>query len=309
MTALLVVGDVVTDVIARHRTPLTPATDTTAEIRTLPGGAGANAACWAARSGCPDVRLLGRTGSDAADWHDRELRRAGVLPLLVTDPQAATATVIALVDPSSERTFLTDSGAALRLSPTDWSSALLNGVAHLHLSGYLFFAEPSRTTARLALRQAREAGITVSVDPASAGFLSERGADRFLAAVAGADVLFPNADEARLLTGRSGPAGAAGELSRAFPLVAVTLGGEGALVAERGEVTARVTAPAVRPVDSTGAGDAFTGAFLAARLAGAGPAKAAEAGCRAGAEAVTVVGGRPPGSGGGRAGSSRRREL
>ncbi|WP_318207203.1 MULTISPECIES: carbohydrate kinase family protein [unclassified Streptomyces] len=292
--ALLVVGDVVTDVVARHRTPLAPATDTAAEIRTLPGGAGANAACWAARSGCPDVRVLGRVGTDAADWHERALRHAGVRPLLVPDAEAATATVIALVDSSAERTFLTDSGAALRLSPGDWSAGLLDGVARLHLSGYLFFAEPSRETARLALRDAREAGVPVSVDPASAGFLAELGMERFLAATDGAEVLLPNADEARSLTGRDEPEVAAAELSRRFPLVVVTLGAAGALVAEDGTVTARVAAPAARPVDSTGAGDAFTGAFLAARLAGADPAKAAEEGCRAGAVAVTVVGGRPP---------------
>ncbi|MFC9390748.1 carbohydrate kinase family protein [Streptomyces venezuelae] len=292
--ALLVVGDVVTDVVARHRTPLAPATDTAAQIRTLPGGAGANAACWAARSGCGEVRLLGRVGADAAGWHERALRRAGVRPLLVQDPEAATATVIALVDSSAERTFLTDSGAALRLSPGDWSAGFLDGVARLHLSGYLFFAAPSRETARRALRDARDAGVPVSVDPASAGFLAELGVDGFLAAADGAEVLLPNADEAASLTGVDRPEAAAAELSRRFPLVVVTLGAAGALVAEGGAVVARVAAPPVRPVDSTGAGDAFTGAFLAARLAGAAPAKAAEQGCRAGAEAVTVVGGRPP---------------
>ncbi|MFE0652147.1 carbohydrate kinase family protein [Streptomyces sp. NPDC059534] len=287
----------VTDVVARHRTPLAPATDTAAEIRTLPGGAGANAACWAARSGRDDVRLLGRVGTDAAGWHERALRRAGVRPLLVPDADTATATVIALVDASAERTFLTDSGAALRLSPADWSAGLLDGVARLHLSGYLFFSGPSRETARRALRDARTAGVPVSVDPASAGFLDRLGADRFLAAAEGTELLLPNADEARSLTGGSEPEAAAAELSRRFPLVVVTLGAAGALLAEGGSVTARVAAPPVAPtrrIDSTGAGDAFTGAFLAALLAGADPARAAEAGCRAGAEAVTVVGGRPP---------------
>ncbi|MCT4355098.1 PfkB family carbohydrate kinase [Streptomyces sp. Je 1-79] len=293
MSGLLVVGDVVTDIVARHRTPLAPATDTAAEIRRLPGGAGANAACWAARSGCRPVALLGRVGTDEAGWHDLALRRAGVRPMLIPDGQAGTATVIALVDASAERTFLTDSGAALRISPADWADTLLDGMARLHLSGYLFFAESSRAAALRALRGAREAGVPVSVDPASAGFLKQLGADRFLAAARGAEALFPNADEAMLLTGCAEPAEAAAALSRAFPLVAVTLGAGGALVAEAGAVTGRVAAPEVRPVDSTGAGDAFTGAFLAARLAGADPLEAAAAGCRAGAEAVTVVGGRP----------------
>ncbi|MBT2488681.1 sugar kinase [Streptomyces sp. ISL-96] len=292
--ALLVVGDVVTDVVARHRTPLAPATDTAAQIRTLPGGAGANVACWAAYSGLADVRLLARVGTDAGAWHEERLRRAGVRPQVVLDGEAATATVISLVDATAERTFLTDSGAALRLSPADWSASLLNGVAHLHLSGYLFFADTSRETARLALRAARERGVTVSVDPASAGFIAGLGVDRFLEAVAGADVLLPNADEARLLTGLPETADAAAKLSRHFPLVAATLGAGGALVAEAGSVRDRVPAAPAKAVDSTGAGDAFAGAFLAARLAGADAARAAAQGCGAGARAVTLVGGRPP---------------
>ncbi|MFE2195465.1 PfkB family carbohydrate kinase, partial [Streptomyces olivaceus] len=64
--ALLVVGDVVTDVVARHRGPLAAGTDTAASIRRLPGGAGANVACWAAYEGCGDVRLLGRVGAAPA---------------------------------------------------------------------------------------------------------------------------------------------------------------------------------------------------------------------------------------------------
>ncbi|RST13222.1 sugar kinase [Streptomyces sp. WAC05374] len=291
--ALLVVGDVVTDVVARHAAPLAPATDTAARIRTLPGGAGANVACWAARSGCADVRILARVGTDRAAWHEERLRHAGVRPLLVRDPDAPTATVVALVDAAAERTFLTDSGAALRLGVGDWSPTLLDGVSHLHVSGYLLFAGSSRETARLALATARERGVPVSVDPASAGFVSELGVAPFLTAVEGVDVFLPNADEAALLTGLADPAAAAAALSRRFPLVAVTLGSSGALVAVSGRVVSRVAAPAVRAVDSTGAGDAFTGAFLAARLSGADPTAAAEAGCRAGATAVTFVGGRP----------------
>ncbi|XEC32609.1 sugar kinase [Streptomyces fradiae] len=289
------VGDVVTDVVARHDAPLAAATDTAARIRTLPGGAGANVACWAARSGCADVRLLARVGTDSASWHDRALRRAGVQPLLVTDPEAPTATVIALVGADAERTFLTDSGAALRLAPGDWAPALLDGVGRVHLSGYLFFAEPSRATAVRVLRDARAAGLPVSVDPASAGFLAALGAEAFLAATAGAACLLPNADEARFLTGRPDPAEAAAALSRHYPLVAVTLGPHGAVLAADGHITAHVPAPPATPVDTTGAGDAFTGAFLTALHTGASPTEAATAGCTAGALAVAAVGARPDG--------------
>ncbi|GAA2630842.1 MULTISPECIES: carbohydrate kinase family protein [Streptomyces] len=294
--ALVVVGDVVTDVVAIHPEPLAAATDTAARIRTLPGGAGANAACWAARTGTAEVRLLARVGAESARWHERALVDAGVRPRLVIDTQEPTGTVVALVGKDAERTFLTDSGASLRLCPADWTPSLLDGAAHLHLSGYLFFADSSRELAAVALRAARTRGVPVSVDPASAGFLAGLGPQRFLDAVAGASVLLPNEDEARLLAGLPEPAGvarAAAELSRRVPLVVVTRGAAGALIAERGRITAEVEAEPVEAVDSTGAGDAFTGGFLAARLEGADPAEAARAGCRAAALAVTRVGGRP----------------
>ncbi|MBT2482239.1 carbohydrate kinase family protein [Streptomyces sp. ISL-94] len=294
--ALLIVGDVVTDVVAVYPEPLAPATDTAARIRTLPGGAGANAACWAAQTGAAEVRLLARVGSESVRWHERALVDAGVRPRLVVDREEPTGTVVALVGKDAERTFLTDSGAALRLCPADWHPSLLDGVAHLHLSGYLFFADSSRELALVALRAARGRGVPVSVDPASAGFLIALGPRRFLDAVAGADVLLPNEDEARLLAGLPEPAGlarAAADLSRRIPLVVVTRGAAGALVAERGRITAEVAAEPADAVDSTGAGDAFTGGFLAARLAGADPAEAARAGCHTAALAVTRLGGRP----------------
>lgn len=294
--ALLVVGDVITDVVARHRGPLAGGTDTAALIRTVPGGAGANVACWAAHRGGADVRLLGRVGVDAAAWHERELASCGVRPCLVVDPDAPTGTVICLVDTgdAAERTLLTDSGASVRLGPEDWSDALLDGVAWLHLSGYLLFSEPSRALAAVALEAARARGVPVSLDPASAGFLVQLGVDRFLALVEGVDVLLPSRDEACLLTGLPDAADAAAKLSRHVPLVVAKQGADGALVARSGAVRARVPAVPAKPRDSTGAGDAFTGAFLAASVAGAEPEEAAADGCRAGAMAVERVGGRPP---------------
>ncbi|WP_326595592.1 sugar kinase [Streptomyces brevispora] len=298
---LLVVGDVVTDVVARYGSALLHGTDTAASIRTRPGGAGANVACWAARSGCREVRLLARVGADSAAWHRDLLRRSGVRGLLAVDDRAPTGTVVALVDSAAERTFLTDSGAVLRLSPDDWSPSMLDGIDRLHLSGYLLFAATSRATALLALREAERRNVPVSVDPASVGFLAELGVDRFLALVEGVDLLLPNADEARLLTGLPEPADAAAKLSLLVGQVVVTLGRDGVLLATGGAVTGRVPAEPVRdPVDSTGAGDAFTGGFLAARLAGGEAATAAAAGCRSGAQAVMAVGGRPPLTEGGR---------
>ncbi|WP_225846085.1 carbohydrate kinase family protein [Streptomyces sp. HPF1205] len=295
--ALLVIGDVVTDVVALHRSPLAAHTDTAARIALRPGGAGGNVACWAARRGAR-VRLLARVGADWAAWHEEALRAARVEPALRVDAEAATAVVIALVDAAAERTLVTDSGAAVRLGPDDWDEALLDGTGHVHLSGYLFFSAPGRELAAVVAKAARARGLALSVDPASAGFLRELGTARFLDAVSGTDLLLPNAAEACLLAGRAEPADAAEELSvHCGATVVVTLGADGALVAAGGRVTARVPGLPRRAVDSTGAGDAFTGALLAARLTGADLPAAVAAGCAAGAEAVTVVGGRPAAGG------------
>ncbi|WP_236041012.1 PfkB family carbohydrate kinase, partial [Streptomyces sp. Y2F8-2] len=96
-----------------------------------------------------------------------------------------------------------------------------------------------------------------------------------------------------LLTGLPDPADAAAKLSRHVPLVVTKQGARGALVAASGAIAARIPAAPATPRDTTGAGDAFTGAFLAALLAGAEPEEAATEGCEAGAMAVETVGGRP----------------
>ncbi len=294
MTAgLLVIGEAVTDIVARHTAALTPDTDTPARIAVRPGGAGANAAAWAARCGT-DVTLLARVGADDAAWHREALLADGVRPVLRTDHQRPTAVVIALVDSRAERTLVTDSGAAVHLGPDDWDDRLLDGVRHLHLSGYPLFTAPGRRLAELAIARARQRGATVSVDPASTGFMARTGVAVLRGAIRGADLLLPNAAEARLLTGRLEPADAARALAEDHHTVVVTLGAQGALVVRRDAPTVSVPAVPGTAVDTTGAGDAFTGGFLAALLHGADPAAAAAAGCRTGAQAVATVGARPP---------------
>ncbi len=291
---LLVVGDLVTDVVALHAAPLAPDTDTSARISLRPGGSAANTAAWAAVRGSGAVRLLARVGEDSAEWHREALERVGVRPCLRVDPDRATAVVIALVDAAGERTFVTDRGASGALGPADWEDALLDGVGRLHLSGYLLFGAAGRELAVKAVVRAAARGIGVSVDPASAGFLREHGPSRFLDLLGGVDLLLPNLDEARELTGAERPEAAARELSaRCHCVVALKLGAAGAVVADHGTLLGAVPAEPAVPLDTTGAGDAFAGALLAARLAGADWLEAAAAGCAAGAEAVGVVGGRP----------------
>ncbi|MBP2705765.1 sugar kinase [Microbispora sp. RL4-1S] len=313
-TGLLVIGDVVTDVVALHRRPVATGTDTHAEISLRPGGSGANTASWAAHLGA-DTRFLGRAGYDTGEWHVNELARAGVRPHVRIDPELPTAIVIAMVDGSGERSMLTNRGAGGRIGPADWNPSLLDGVARLHLSGYILFAPPGLELARLAMRQAAERGVAVSVDPASAGFLREFGPDRFLAetaplttappmtapavpappmTAAPGRTVIPNLEEALLLSGETDPRAAAEVLSARYGTAVVKLGPDGALLARGGRIVATAAPPAAASVvDSTGAGDAFAAGFLAGSLAGIGPREALRRGCEAGSAAVAQVGGRP----------------
>ncbi|WP_042435351.1 carbohydrate kinase family protein [Streptacidiphilus anmyonensis] len=291
---LLVVGDLATDVVAVHDHPLAAATDTAAHVVLRPGGAAANVAAWAAARGA-ETTLLARVGAATAEQHRTELRRAGVRAALSEDPDRPTATVVCLVDATGERTMLNDRGAGAALGPADWDEGLLDDAVRVHLSGYLLFSAPGRDLAALILAECRARSVPVSVDPASAGPLAHLGPQTFLDLVHGADVLLPNQDEARLLGGHADAETAGLRLAqRTGALVVVKRGPDGVVLCRPdGTVLGRVPAPKAKVVDTTGAGDAFAGAFLAALLTGALPVPAAEAGCVAAARCVTHPGARP----------------
>ncbi|MFG1710130.1 carbohydrate kinase family protein [Nonomuraea sp. M3C6] len=290
--ALLVIGDAVTDVVALHGSPVMSGTDTAADIVLRPGGSGANTAAWAARLGA-DVRLLARLGYDSSAWHTTELIKAGVRPQVTVDPARPTAVVIAMVDKSGERSMLTNRGAGGLISEADWSPSLLDGVGRLHLSGYVLFAEPGLRLARLAMAEAAAAGVAISIDPASTGPLRDFGVERFMRESSPANLIIPNLDEALLLSGATTAERAAVLLSEMYGTAVVKLGAKGATAAVDGAVVATAAGVPAKVVDSTGAGDAFAAGFLTATLHGVSEEAALEAGCRAGAECVARVGGRP----------------
>lgn len=292
MSGLLVIGDVVTDVVALHDGPAATGTDTPADIALRPGGSGANTASWAARLGA-DTRLLARAGYDTGEWHAAQLTKAGVRPHLRIDPERPSAVVIAMVDSTGERSMLTNRGASGHIGAGDWTPDLLDGVGHLHVSAYTMFAEPGLELVRLAMREAAGLGITISVDPASCGPLRAFGPERFLRESAPARIVIPNLEEALLLADAADPETAAERLGAHYGTAVVKLGAGGALLARDGRIVARAAAPTAEVVDSTGAGDAFAAGFLVAFMAGSTPEEALRKGCEAGAAAVAQVGARP----------------
>jgi len=289
---ILVIGDVMTDVIVQPEGPLVRGSDRRASITFQPGGSAANQAAWLASFGAK-VDFVARVGSSDVQSETARLEAIGVAPHLIGDLKHETGRLVALVDADGERSFLTDRGANDALEASDIPDALIEGAALIHLSGYSFFA-PSRRAAVLdTMRRAGDKPI--SVDPASAEFLREVGADKFLAWTQGAAILFPNEEEAAILAGSDDPETQCARLAAHYPLVVVKRGAAGCEAAE-GARRWRVAAPKVEPVDTTGAGDAFVAAFLSQRLSGANILPALERAAAAGAEAATRVGGRPAGA-------------
>lgn len=273
MTRIVVLGDLNADVVAVQESSLAHGSDTAARVSLHAGGGGANVAAWLAELGV-DVTLIGRVGTDAlAPVALSGLD--GVDLQVVRDPQRATGTCIVLVSPGGERTMLPDPGANDALSVADLPP--LEGDV-LHVSGYTLMRPGSRGAAMAAIERAREAGMKISVDPASAAPLTNDPV--FLQRIAPIDLLLPNADESAVL----GP-------QIDVPEVVVKFGADGARWTNGVDTLIGRAVPVDAVVDTTGAGDAFAAGFLSVWCTGmAGDALAAGAECAA--KAVIRVGSR-----------------
>jgi sugar/nucleoside kinase (ribokinase family) len=200
-----------------------------------------------------------------------------------------------MVTHKGDHTMMSDPGANSALSPDDLPQDLFTPGSHLHVSGYTLLNERSRPAALAAFAHAQRAGMSISVDGASAAPLGRVGAEPFLQLSNGAVLLFVNGDQAMVITGRDDPEQAARVLNAWYPQVVLKLGGDGAQFYANGRPDpVRVPAlPVERFVDGTGAGDAFCAGFLPAWLNKKPPHEALSAGCRLANQALGMVGARP----------------
>ncbi|MEW1674944.1 ribokinase [Streptomyces noursei] len=288
MYDVLVVGSANADLTVRvTRRPGAGETVLGTDLVESAGGKGANQAAAAARIG-GRTALLARVGGDAYGELLLAAQRAAgtdVAPVIV-DADARTGTAMIIVSPDGDNSIVVSPGANAALTPQDVAAAQDVIAASAVLSLQL---EIPMETVRAAAEAAEGAGTRVVLNPSP----TPEDLDRAL--LSAADPLVVNEHEARQLTGRTDgtPAEWAAALrERGARSVVVTLGGDGALVLDDSGTT---TVPGVRveAVDTTGAGDAFTGA-LATRLAGgAALADAARFAVRVGAAAVTKPGAQP----------------
>jgi sugar/nucleoside kinase (ribokinase family) len=293
--AVLIIGDVFTDIVVKPEGPLVIGADRRAVIRMLPGGSAANQAAWLAAEG---VRAMfaGRVGSSDYAEQRRLLAKAGVEPVLARDETVPTGLIVSVISPDGERSFYTDRGANARLCRADLPDRLLDNVDLLHLSGYAFVDADPRGAVTALFAAAAERGVPVSVDPPSTSFLEEVGVENFLGWTRGARLCFPNAAEAALLARSGDVATQLTVLGGSYELAVIKRGSSGAVAGDSAGRRWEARAAMAEMVDSSGAGDAFLAGFLAEVLRGGDTEACLQRGIGTGARAVTTLGARPPGA-------------
>lgn len=281
---ILVVGSTMIDLIAyADRLPGDGETVIGTSYETGFGGKGANQAVMAARFGA-DVAMVNTVGDDGhGTAYLERLAQEGIDTSFMRRVPGSSGVAPIWVDAAGTNRIIVVPGA---------NGQVLPGVAAEAVEAFRpgvvigQFEIPQSTTGA-GFAAARATGATTVLNPAPAAPV-----DKALLAVT--DWLIPNAPEFARIAGV--PIGDSAEDAvgsvRAFGdrldvSIVVTLGERGALVVPRGEPEAWVEAPEVVATDTTGAGDAFVGAFAVGLALGRSPVAAVRLGCAAAADSVT----------------------
>jgi ribokinase len=286
---ILVLGDINIDITAPLAAPPAEGEDCLSpELTFQCGGVGLNVAIALARLGS-GVRLVSCTGNDwFADFVLGRAAREGIdVSRVQRSSMVMTGLMFITVSPYGQRTFFGSRGACGALRRTEQLPSWLNGITALEVAGYAYLTTSSAECADQLIAEAKMRGVPVALD---VGTGPSRDIPRkIMQVVREVDTVFLNAAEAEALTTHEGEeAFAALEGMGARELV-LKLGGEGCLVRDSGELR-RVPPFAVKVVDTTGAGDAFTAGFLAARQWGWSGCESALFANACGAAATTSIG-------------------
>ncbi len=256
MNRIWVTGDAVVDLIP----------DNENRYLKCPGGAPANVAVAVSRLG-GDSAFFGRVGQDPLGrFMKKTLANEGVnTDFMLLDESQRTSTVIVDLDDTGERsfTFMVKPSADQFMQPTDIPAFAEN--QWLHVCSIALANEPSRSSTFQAMQQIKSAGGFISFDP---NLRDEVWADQseiksvVLEAAAMADVVKFSDDELLFLTETDTlEAGLDAIAKFQNTLVLITQGAKGALVITQGEKEL-IAGKAVKPIDTTGAGDAFVGGLI-----------------------------------------------
>lgn len=257
------------------------------------GGKGFNQATAAARLGA-DVTLIGRIGDDPfADILLSAIESEQINSQYVkSDADSGTGVASIVVEPDGDNSIIVVPRANMRLTPSDIDTAA-NSIANT--SVLLLQLETPIDASVRAIEIAKANDTMVILDPAPARPLPS-------SLLSQVDILKPNETEAALLSGHTvktlDEGMAAAKVlqlqiaSKGISAVVLTLGDQGVLVYTPTQST-HIPALAAAAVDTTGAGDAFSGALATALAEGKEFIEAVNFANAAGAAAVTVLGATP----------------
>jgi ribokinase len=262
---IVVIGSVNSDLMLRcPRLPAPGETVTGSDFLVVPGGKGANQAVAAARLGAR-VSFIGCVGDDAFGRSARAvLDGEGVdTRHLATVPELPTGVAMVIVDDRGENAIALAAGAnaALSAERLDAAEAVIATAALVVCQ-----LESPLGAVEHAAQIAQRSGVPFLLNPAPACTLP----DKLLRRVA---YLVPNESEATTLSGlrvdgvESAHVAAAVLHAHGAQTVIITLGARGAVALGTGGQGAWPAVP-VKPLDTTGAGDTFVGAFAVARAGG-----------------------------------------
>ena len=261
------------------------------EVRLQSGGSAANTMFGVALCG-GSAFYCGKVAHDAnGEFYREDLLKNGIHFDVHPAAQGSTGTCIVLTTPDAERTMYTNLGVSVELSPSDIDEDRLSRSKHLYLEGYLWDAPEPRAAFGTAAQFAAKSNVVTTMtfsDP----FCVERYRDDFLNfAREHCDIVFCNRDEALRFAGVEDLEVAARTLGGIVRMAFVTNSAEGAIVAREGELVSVPGFP-VRPVDTTGAGDAFAAGVLFALSHGYSPEQAARWGNYMASRTILATGAR-----------------
>ncbi len=208
-----------------------------------------------------------------------------------TSGSGASGRCLVLITDDAERTMMTDLGVSVELSKNEVNDEALRQSRYFYVEGYMS-ASPSATAASVHCRELCEqhdVQIAVSLSDVSMVEFCRDGLEQMLGN--GIHQLFCNEEEALAWADTDRMDVAIAELKDIAQEVYITLGAKGSLAVSR-DGFSEAPGIAVKPVDTTGAGDIYAGAALAARCQGASPVEAARFANFCAANLVTHYGAR-----------------
>ncbi len=225
-----------------------------------PGGSCANVLRTVSRLGGKSCYSSAVGDDSEGDAFIQGLLDAGVEDRCARLPGKATGTSVILVSADGERTMNTHLGACREYAPEHVPHADIESSRMFFTTAYIWDTPNQIEAIETALGTARAAGCRIAIDLADP-FAVDRSRQRILEHVErGLDVVFANAEEAKIMTGL-GVEDAARKLAQTIRIAVVTDGVNGAfIVNDQHEV--HVPANKVKVVDTTGAGDCFAAGFL-----------------------------------------------